>query len=56
MIQRLLNFLDASPVNFLAVQNIVRELEQNGFRPVSLGPCILRVEVALAALYGRLLS
>lgn len=30
-------------------------LEQNGFRPVSLGPCILRVEFALAALYGRLL-
>ena len=37
MIQRLLNFLDASPVNFLAVQNIVRELEQNGFR--RLNPC-----------------
>ena len=30
-------------------------LERNGFRPVSLGPCILRVEFALAALYGRLL-
>lgn len=29
-------------------------LERNGFRPVSLGPCILRVEFALAALYGRL--
>ncbi len=32
MIDRLLNFLDASPVNFLAVRNIVRELEQNGYR------------------------
>jgi len=30
-------------------------LERNGFKPVSLGPCILRVEFALAALYGRLL-
>lgn len=32
MIQRLLDFLDASPVNFLAVQRITEELEQNGFR------------------------
>lgn len=30
-------------------------LEQHGFKPVSLGPCILRVEFALAALYGRFL-
>ena len=29
-------------------------LERNGFRPVALGPCILRVEFALAALFGRL--
>ena len=28
MIQRLLNFLDASPVNFLAAKNIANELEQ----------------------------
>ena len=32
MIKRLLNFLDASPVNFLAVRNIVNELEQAGYR------------------------
>ena len=32
MIQRLLDFLDASPVNFLAVQRITEELEQNVFR------------------------
>ena len=34
MIKRLLSFLDASPVNFLAVKNITEELEQNGFRRV----------------------
>ena len=34
MIKRLLSFLDASPVNFLAVKNITKELEQNGFRRV----------------------
>ena len=42
MIQRLLNFLDASPVNFLAAKNIANELEQAGFRRVDprepLGP------------------
>ena len=32
MIKRLLYFLDASPVNFLAVKNISEELEKNGFR------------------------
>lgn len=32
MIKRLTNFLDASPVNFLAVQNIAKELEANGYR------------------------
>ena len=31
-IQRLLHFLDASPVNFLAVKNICDELEQAGYR------------------------
>lgn len=30
MINRLLKFLDASPVNFLAARNIACELEQNG--------------------------
>jgi len=34
MINRLLTFLDASPVNFLAVKNLTRELEQAGFRRV----------------------
>ena len=34
MIKRLLSFLDASPVNFLAVKNITEELELNGFRRV----------------------
>lgn len=32
MITRLLNFLNASPVNFLAVNNIVSELEAAGYR------------------------
>jgi len=32
MIQRLLQFLDASPVNFLAVRNICRELDNAGYR------------------------
>lgn len=35
MIQRLLSFLDASPVNFLAVKNIVDELERHGFRRIN---------------------
>ena len=35
MIKRLLSFLDASPVNFLAVKNISGELEKNGFRRVN---------------------
>lgn len=34
MINRLLKFLDASPVNFLAARNIAYELEQNGYRRV----------------------
>ena len=32
MINRLLKFLDASPVNFLAARNIACELKQNGYR------------------------
>lgn len=32
MINRLLKFLDATPVNFLAARNIACELEQNGYR------------------------
>ena len=35
MIQRLLSFLDASPVNFLAVKNMCDMLEANGFRRVN---------------------
>ena len=34
MIKRLMNFLDASPVNFLAVKNIAGEMEKAGFRHV----------------------
>ena len=34
MIKRLLDFLDASPVNFLAARNIVNELEQAGYRRI----------------------
>ena len=34
MITRLLNFLNASPVNFLAVKNIVSELEAAGYRRI----------------------
>ena len=37
MIKRLLSFLDASPVNFLAVKNITDMLEAGGFR--RLNPC-----------------
>ena len=32
MINRLLDFLNASPVNFLAVRNVVEELEEAGYR------------------------
>lgn len=34
MIKRLLSFLDASPVNFLAVKNITDELQQHGYRRI----------------------
>lgn len=34
MIQSLINFLDKSPVNFLAVQTVIDELESNGFHRV----------------------
>lgn len=34
MINRLLNFLNASPVNFLAVKNIMCELENAGYRRI----------------------
>ncbi len=34
MTQRLINFLNSSPVNFLAVSNIVAELEQAGYRRI----------------------
>ncbi len=34
MIKRLLDFLDASPVNFLAARNIACELEKAGYQPV----------------------
>ena len=34
MIKRLLSFLDASPVNFLAVKNLTEELRQHGYRRI----------------------
>ena len=34
MIKRLLSFLDASPVNFLAVKNLTDELQQHGYRHI----------------------
>ena len=34
MIKRLLSFLDASPVNFLAVKNIADTLTANGFHRI----------------------
>lgn len=34
MIKRLLSFLDASPVNFLAVKNLTEELQQHGYRHI----------------------
>lgn len=34
MIKRLLSFLDASPVNFLAVKNFTEELQQHGYRRI----------------------
>ena len=37
MIKRLLSFLDASPVNFLAVKNLTDELSAHGYRRVD--PC-----------------
>jgi len=37
MLQRLLHFLDASPVNFLAAKNLADELEKAGFKRIN--PC-----------------
>lgn len=37
MLQRLLHFLDASPVNFLAAKNLACELEKAGFKRID--PC-----------------
>ena len=34
MVQRLLSFLDASPVNFLAVKNMAAELQQHGYKHI----------------------
>lgn len=34
MIKRLLSFLDASPVNFLAVKNLTEELQKHGYRRI----------------------
>lgn len=34
MFKRLLSFLDASPVNFLAVKNLTDELQQHGYRRI----------------------
>ena len=34
MIKRLFSFLDASPVNFLAVKNLTDELQQHGYRRI----------------------
>lgn len=34
MIKRLLSFLDASPVNFLAVKNLIEELQQHGYHRI----------------------
>ena len=44
MIERLLSFLDASPVSFLAVRNIANELEKNGFRRVNAQEPLGKVE------------
>ena len=44
MIERLLSFLDASPVSFLAVRNIANELEKNGFRRVNAQEPLSKVE------------
>ena len=43
MVQQLLSFLDASPVNFLATKNIADMLESNGFRRID--PCLPLGEV-----------
>ena len=45
MIKRLLSFLDASPVNFLAVKNISKELEKNGFRRMNPQEPLGKIEV-----------
>lgn len=44
MTERLLSFLDASPVSFLAVRNIANELEKNGFRRVNAQEPLGKVE------------
>lgn len=45
MIKRLLSFLDASPVNFLAVKNITEELQQHGYRRIDTTEALGTVKV-----------
>lgn len=45
MIDRLLSFLDSSPVNFYAVRTVINELEKNGFRRVDASMPLESVEV-----------
>ena len=44
MINRLINFLNASPVNFLAAKNIASELEQAGYRHIDPRQAIGKVQ------------
>lgn len=45
MIKRLLSFLDASPVNFLAVKNLTEELQQHGYRRIDTTEALGTVKV-----------
>ena len=37
MIQRLIDFLNASPVNFLAVRNVAKVLDNAGYERIDMG-------------------
>lgn len=45
MIKRLLSFLDASPVNFLAVKNLTEELQQHGYHRIDTTEALGTVKV-----------
>ena len=56
MIQRLIDFLNASPVNFLAVRNVAKVLDNAGYERIDMGDVVNNSEVAGGSTLGNILS